>query len=140
MIPCSDKPFPIELDKGPENVSFRFLLFAAQLRELISSLVKDYRGRIVPHIDDPAWRLIHADINFDVPTSVYHYMANEGGLEITKANDVILRIYRKRLSDGLRYIRHEEGTHQFKSAPLTDSIGQTIIEAAHNARQQLLDL
>jgi hypothetical protein len=135
MVPCSDRPFPIALD-SPNQVTSDFTSFVAQIRGAISRRLGDSRARIIPPIHNPlAWRLIHGDLNWDIPTTMLNFLSMPH-IQITKVNDIIQRIYAKRI-DGKRVIRSEEGVHQFKNAPIDTSIGQTILDAVKEAREQL---
>jgi hypothetical protein len=62
------------------------------------------------------------------------------GIQVTKVNDVILRVYRKRIR-GERFVRVEEGVHSFmkdtQDGGFDESIGSTIIAAAKAAQQEL---
>ena len=64
------------------------------------------------------------------------------GIQITKANDAILRVYRKRIK-GARVIRCERAVNSFmkdtQQGGFNESIGSTIIEAARAARKELWD-
>jgi hypothetical protein len=138
MVPCSDRPFPISLD-SPDRLTSDFISFVAQIRRVIVSYLSDMRGRIVPPIHHPSWRLIHADMNWDVPATMLNYLGMDGGIQVIKAGEAVLRVYRKRLKNGERFIRVEEGVHLFRSASSSFnwSIGQTIVEAAIGARKKL---
>ena len=138
MVPCSDRPFPIHLD-SPEQVTSDFNSFVAQIRRIIVTHLSDHRGRIVPPIHSSAWRLVHGDLNWDIPTTMLSYLGMDG-IQITKASDAILRIYRKRVR-GERYVRVEEGVHRFTKdvkGGFDNSVGFSIIEAAKRAQKQLL--
>ncbi len=136
MIPCSDNPFPIALDAPASQLTSDFNSFIAQIRRVICSHLSDNRGRIVPPIHHQNWRLIHADLNWDIPATMLNYLGMDG-LQITKVGDVVQRIYRKRIR-GERFIRVEEGTHPFpRNANFTVEIGETIIAVVRQAREEL---
>jgi hypothetical protein len=135
MVPCTDRPFPISLDSS-ERVTSDFNSFVAQIRRVICTHLSDGRGRIVPPIHSPAWRLIHGDLNWDIPTTMLNYLGMDG-IQVTKVNDAILRVYRKRLR-GERFVRVEEDTHPFRNAVSFDeSVGSIIISAAKEAQKEL---
>lgn len=137
MVPCSDVPFPISLN-SPERVTSDFNSFVAQIRRVICAHLSDNKGRIVPPIHSPVWRLIHADINWDIPTTTLSYLSMDG-IQVTKVNDIVVRVYRKRIM-GERFVRVEEGVHSFMKDTqegFNDSIGSVIVGAARRAQKKL---
>jgi hypothetical protein len=140
IVSCSERPFPIGLN-SPDRVSSDFTSFVAQIRRFICSHLSDYRGRMVPPIHNANhWRILHADINWDIPVTTLQYLGMDG-LQITKVDDIVQRIYRKRIN-GKRFIRVEEGVRSFPqgvgAAAIDNSIGETLIEAAKEAKKKLL--
>lgn len=134
-IPCSDKPFPITMSNSAQTTS-DFNALIAQIRYFLVDCFRDFRGSIVPPIHSAAWRLVHADINWDIPTTALNFL-KINDIQITKVNDIILRVYKKMLN-AKTYVRVEEGTHAFKNIPIgTDAIGPTLVSAAEQAAQRL---
>jgi hypothetical protein len=139
-IPCSNNPFPIS-PNAPERTTSDFNHFIAQIRGFLCSQLSDYRGRIVPPIHDSSWRLVHADLNWDVPTTTLNFLSM-CDIQVTRLiNDVILRVYRK-MQNREPHIRVEKGTHPFSndatSTSFDEFIGPTIIAAVKDAQKELL--
>jgi len=137
-IPCTEKPFPINLD-SPEQTSIEFIALVAAIRhQLTTNWLSDSRGIIVPPIQSDAWRFVHADLNWDIPTTALNFL-DMCDVQITHFNDV-WRFYKKQIDNHL-YVRIEQGTHQFSNALTTvsfnESIGATIIAAVKEARDKL---
>ena len=125
---------------GPTIASLSdFNSFVAQIRGFLCSQLSDYRGRIIPPIHSPAWRLVHADLNWDIPTTTLNFLAMTD-IQVTRPNDVILRVYKKMLNRE-PYVRVEKGTHPFSNAftniSFNNSIGQTIIGAVKETQKEL---
>jgi hypothetical protein len=136
-IPCSAQPFPIYI-RDPDATAINLIGFASQIRQFIcsSDCLKDSRGLLVPSIQDPAWQLVDADINFDVPIAPMKCKIM-GHYQIVKFGEVF-RIYKKML-DGQPYARIEQDK-VFK-APLSNKevLGPLIISAAKLLPQKLFD-
>jgi hypothetical protein len=134
-IPCSKKPFPITMH-SPLQTTSDFTSLIAEIRRFLVQCLLDFNGRLVPPIHAPTWRLVHADINWDVPSTALNFLTMND-IQITLLDNVILRIYRKKLDDAKTYIR-VEGTHSFGNAPVgTDEIGPIIVTAAEELAQRL---
>ena len=139
-IGCSNNPFPLQFEDSPELTASHFNSFVAEIRHTLKDELKDYRGRIVPPIESSAWRFVQADINWDVPTTTANFL-RISDIQITHFNE-IFRFYRKPLPyKPARYIRIEQGTHQFSDAltntSFDDSLGPTIIAAVREAKKRL---
>ena len=93
-IPCSAQPFPIYIG-DPDATAINLIGFVSQIRQFIcsSDCLKDSRGLLVPSIQDPAWQLVDADINFDVPIAPMKYKIM-GHYQIVKFGEVF-RIYKR---------------------------------------------
>jgi hypothetical protein len=134
-IPCSAQPFPVYMH-DPDATAIKLIGFTSQIRQFIcsSDCLRDYRGVIVPPIQDPVWQLVDADLNFDVPITTLKYKIM-GHHQIVKFGDVF-RVYRKMLDDQL-YARVEQDK-VFK-APLSnkEELGPLIVSAAKLLPQNL---
>lgn len=113
----------------PESTAVNLIGFASQIRQFIcsSDRLKDYRGVMVPPIRDPAWQLVDADLNFDVPVRTLKYKIM-GHYQLVKFGQVF-RIYKKML-DGQLYVSVEQDK-VFK-VPLSnkEELGPVIVSAA----------
>ncbi len=139
-IRCSRKPLPIYI-QDPDATRTYIIAFVSEVRQFLcgSSGLKDYSSKIVPPIQN--WRLVRADINFDVPctTNKFQITAN---MQITKFGDVF-RIYAKML-EGKTHIRLEQDN--VFNAPLSgtnennnnQNLGHTIVSAAKSLARKLL--
>src|SRR5215203_506733 len=134
-IPCSDRPFPIYMD-DPDATAINIIGFISQVRQFIcsSDCLNDTRGVTVPPIQDPAWQLVDADLNFDVPITRMNFKIM-GHYQIVKFGEVF-RIYKKML-DGQTYARVEQ--HKVYQAPLSnkEELGPIIVSAAKLVPQKL---
>src|SRR5215211_3836955 len=134
-IPCSTSPFPIYMH-DPDATAINIVGFISQIRQFISSsdCLNDTRGVLVPPIQDPAWQLVDADINFDVPVTTLKFKIMRH-FQIVKFGEVF-RIYRKML-DGELYARIEQD--KVFNAPLSnkEELGSLIISAAKFLPQKL---
>jgi hypothetical protein len=134
-IPCSEQPFPIFLN-DPESTAINLIGFSSQIRQFLcsSDCLKDYRGVIVPPIQDLAWQLVDADLNFDLPVTTLKYKITEHH-QIIKFGEVF-RVYKKML-DGQSYVRVEQDK-VFK-VPLSnrEELGRIIVSAAKRVPQKL---
>jgi Rieske Fe-S protein len=137
-IPCSDHPFPIYM-YDPDHTAINIIGFISQIRQFISSpeCLNDIRGELVPRIQDPAWQLVDADLNFDVPITTLKFKIMRH-FQIVKFGEVF-RIYRK-LLDGQPYARVEQDK-VFK-APLSnkEELGPILVSAAKLVPQKLFDI
>jgi hypothetical protein len=138
IVSCSERPLSISLN-SPDRVTSDFTSFVAQIRGFICSHLSDYRGAIVPPIHNSrCWRLVHADINWDIPVTTMQFLGMDG-VQITTVDDITKRIYRKPV-DGKRFIRVEEAVHPFppEMAAIDDSVGQSLVQAANEARRRII--
>lgn len=137
-IPCSDRPFPIYMH-DPDATAINIIGFISQIRQFISSsdCLNDTRGALVPPIQDPAWQLVDADLNFDVPITTLKFKIMRH-FQIVKFGEVF-RIYRKLLG-GHPYARVEQDK-VFKT-PLSnkEELGPIIVSAAKLVPQKLFDI
>jgi len=137
-IPCSDCPFPIYMH-DPDATAINIIGFISQIRQFMSSsdCLNDTRGVLVPPIQDPAWQLVDADLNFDVPITILKFKIM-GHYQIVKFGEVF-RIYKKML-DGQTYARVEQDK-VFK-APLSnkEELGPLIVSAAKLVPHKLFDI
>lgn len=135
-IPCSARPFPISHIRDANNITSDFNAFVAQIRYFLCSRISDFRGIIVPPIHSRSWRLIQADINWDIPTTAMNFstMCN---IQVTRLSGIILRVYRKSI-EGHKYVRVEEATHGFANSSFDANIGSTIIDAIKHAQKELV--
>jgi hypothetical protein len=137
-IPCSDRPFPIYMH-DPDATAINIIGFISQIRQFISSsdCLNDTRGALVPPIQDPAWQLVDADLNFDVPITTLKFKIMRH-FQIVKFGEVF-RIYRKLLG-GQPYARVEQDK-VFKT-PLSnkEELGPIIVSAAKLVPQKLFDI
>lgn len=137
-IPCSDRPFPIYMHDH-DDTAINIIGFISQIRQFISSsdCLNDTRGVLVPPIKDPAWELVDADLNFDVPITPLKFKTM-GHYQIVKFGEVF-RIYKKML-DGQLYVRVEQDM-VFK-APISnkEELGPIIVSAAKLMPQKLFGI
>ena len=137
-IPCSDRPFPIYMN-DPDDTAINIIGFISQIRQFISSpeCLNDTRGVLVSSIQDPAWQLVDADLNFDVPITTLKFKIMRH-FQIVKFSEVF-RIYRK-LLDGQTYARVEQDK-VFKT-PLSnkEELGSIIVSATKLVPQKLFDI
>jgi hypothetical protein len=137
-IPSSDRTFPIYMH-DPDATAINIVGFISQIRQFISSpeCLNDTRGALVPPIQDPAWQLVDADLNFDVPITTLKFKIMRH-FQIVKFGEVF-RIYRK-LLEGQPYARVEQDK-VFKT-PLSnkEELGPIIVSAAQLVPQKLFDI
>jgi len=137
-IPCSDCPFPISMH-DPDATAINIVGFISQIRQFISSpeCLNDTHGALVPPIQDPAWQLVDADLNFDVPITTLKFKIMRH-FQIVKFGEVF-RIYRK-LLEGQPYARVEQDK-VFKT-PLSnkEELGPLIVSAVKLVPQKLFDI
>ena len=137
-IPCSDRPFPIYMH-DPDTTAINIIGFISQIRQFISSsdCLNDIRGILVPPIQDPAWQLVDADLNFDVPITSMNFKIM-GHYQIVKFGEVF-RIYKKML-DGQLYARVEQDKVFKAHLSNKEEVGSIIVSATKLVPQKLFDI
>jgi hypothetical protein len=118
-VPSTDNPLPFP---NTEELANEFLVFLGEIRGYIQRCLSDKRGVIVPSV--LSWRLVHADINKDVPCSSELFITFPK-LEISRL-DGVFRLY-ARMLQGHCHVRLEKGNHVFNQT-MEEAIGSLIKE------------
>jgi hypothetical protein len=130
-VPCSDKPFPIWL-QDPHTTNKDFLILLTNIRYFLKDKMRDAHDHIIPPTHNPCWRLKNCDINFDIPTTAINLFAFPDMQVKQFYNVAVSRIYAKMLGS-TPYIRVEKACKHF-DMPITDNIGQTLVEEAREVK------
>jgi hypothetical protein len=85
-VPSTDNPLPFP---KTEELANEFLIFLGEIRGHITGCLSDRRGILVPSV--LSWRLVHADINKDVPCSPEFFITFPK-IEISRL-DGVFRLY-----------------------------------------------
>ncbi len=104
-VPSKDYPLPFP---NTEEIANEFIAFLGAIKGYIERCLFDKRGVLVPSV--LSWRLIHADINKDVPCSPELFLTFPK-MEIIRA-DGVFRAY-TRMLHGCCHFRFEKGNHVF---------------------------
>jgi hypothetical protein len=104
-LPSKDYPLPFP---NTEELANEFLAFLGAIKGYIERCLSDKRGVLVPSV--LSWRLVHADINKDVPCSPELFLTFPK-MEIIRA-DGVFRAY-ARMLHGCCHFRFEKGNHVF---------------------------
>jgi hypothetical protein len=104
-VPSSERPLPFP---NKEDLANEFLIFLGEIRGYIQRCLSDRRGVLVPSAF--SWRLVHADINKDVPCSPELFLTLHD-MEMIRV-DGVFRFY-ARMLQGYCHVRLEKGNHVF---------------------------
>lgn len=104
-VPSKDYPLPFP---NTEEIANEFLAFLGAIKGYIERCLSDKRGVLVPSV--LSWRLIHADINKDIPCSPELFLTFPK-LEMIRV-DGVFRAY-TRMLNGCCHFRFEKGNHVF---------------------------
>lgn len=104
-VPSSERPLPFA---HSEDLTNEFLIFLGEIRGYIQRCLSDRRGVLVPSA--LSWRLVHADINKDVPCSPELFLTLHD-MEMIRV-DGVFRFY-ARMLQGFCHVRLKKGNHVF---------------------------
>jgi hypothetical protein len=124
--------------QDPHTTNKDFLILLTNIRYFLKDKMRDAHDRIIPPTHNPCWRLKNCDINFDIATTAINLFAFPDMQVKQFYNVAVYRIYAKMLGS-TPYIRVEKACKHF-DMPITDNIGQTLVEEAREVKCGIADI